>query len=96
MDEDFPVGDANGSAGTPNLLRVRIGVERLLAKEPLDRDETDALLARIPVLIEWPTHHDVPGGNVLFLDGHVEFIPYPGPFPMTERFIATLRDMNKP
>ena len=29
--------------------------------------------------------HHIPGGsNVLYLDGHVEFIKYPGEFPVSE------------
>jgi prepilin-type processing-associated H-X9-DG protein len=31
------------------------------------------------------------GGHVLFLDGHVEFIPYPGKWPMTERTIGAMK-----
>lgn len=30
------------------------------------------------------------GGNVLFMDGHVEFMAYPGTFPMTEEAMAIL------
>jgi len=42
------------------------------------------------VMWEWPTNHGG-AGNVLYLDGHVEFVPYPGKFPMTEKFINELR-----
>ena len=28
-------------------------------------------------------NHVPGGGNVLYMDGHVEFIKYPGKFPMT-------------
>jgi prepilin-type processing-associated H-X9-DG protein len=35
--------------------------------------------------------HHVPGGcNVLFMDGHVEFMKYPGKWPMTERSLTAL------
>jgi prepilin-type processing-associated H-X9-DG protein len=35
----------------------------------------------------------VPGGaNVLYQDGHVEFIKYPGKFPVT-RFMAAIGDL---
>jgi prepilin-type processing-associated H-X9-DG protein len=49
--------------------------------------------ARIPVLIERPELHG-DGGHVLFMDGHVEFVPYPGKFPMTEDYIAGLRALD--
>ena len=33
----------------------------------------------------------IPGGsNVLFLDGHVEFIRYPGEFPVSQDFAVLL------
>lgn len=36
-------------------------------------------------------NHSAPGGcNVLFMDGHVEFVQYPGPFPLTKTF-ATMK-----
>lgn len=53
---------------------------------PLPRD--------IPVLIEWPDNHTgLRGGNVLFFDGHVEWIDYPGRFPMTEYTMSILTEL---
>lgn len=40
---------------------------------------TDA--ARIPVLIERMTNHDPHGSHVIFLDGHVDYRPFPGLWP---------------
>lgn len=48
-----------------------------------------------PVLIERPELHG-DGGHVLYMDGHVEFVPYPGEFPMTPRFIEGLRSLSTP
>jgi hypothetical protein len=40
---------------------------------------------------EWLSNHEQDGhGLVLYMDGHVELIKYPGEFPMTE----TLRQMK--
>ncbi len=85
VDDDVPL------AGDERLWRLRLGVERLLAADPLNPEEVEVLPARIPVLVEWPGHHASPGGNVLYLDGHVEFVPYPGPFPMSPAFIEALQ-----
>jgi prepilin-type processing-associated H-X9-DG protein len=52
------------------------------------RYETD-----FPVLIERPERHG-DGGHVLYMDGHVEFVPYPGKFPMTPKFIEGLRTLD--
>lgn len=48
----------------------------------------------IPVLVERPENHETPGGHVLYMDGHVEFIPYPGSWPMTEQTIAILNELD--
>jgi prepilin-type processing-associated H-X9-DG protein len=45
---------------------------------------------RVPVLIERSWNHLTGGGNVLFLDGHVEFIALEDKFPMTEAFFESL------
>ena len=51
--------------------------------------------SEIPVLIERPWNHKPAGGNVLFMDGHVAFIRYPGAWPMTEATIGTLEALDQ-
>ena len=46
-----------------------------------------------PLLIERPQLHGN-GGHVMWTDGTVEFIQYPGKFPMTEKFIAALEELD--
>jgi prepilin-type processing-associated H-X9-DG protein len=66
--------------------------------------------SEVPCLIEWPhpypgmlglrTFVPIPlskpvrGGTVLYVDGHVEFIPYPGKWPMTPRTINALKALS--
>ena len=66
--------------------------------------------SEIPVLIERPREYPGPngllypiqlplssptvGGCVLYLDGHTEFIEYPGKWPMTERTIKALTALS--
>ena len=52
--------------------------------------------SKMPIMIERPNHHVPPGGNVLYIYGHVEFIPYPGKWPMTETTIGTLESLERP
>lgn len=47
----------------------------------------------LPIFIERPSLQRG-GSNVVWGDGTVEFIPYPGPWPMTERFIKALESLD--
>lgn len=49
----------------------------------------------IPVLIENIENNQGKGGHVLFLDGHVAFMEYPGQWPMTEKTIAWLNELDQ-
>lgn len=89
FDSPLDVGGGNGTDGASALRRLQ-SVESLLAnKDPM------ALRAeRIPVVIEWPENHRYPGGHVVYLDGHREFVSYPGKFPMTTTIITELRALD--
>jgi hypothetical protein len=65
----------------------------------------ERLASRIPVIIEridlpgyascdGCENHSPLGGNVLFLDYSVRFIPYPGEWPMTEATMRSLLELN--
>ena len=51
--------------------------------------------AHIPVLIERIENNEGHGGHVLFLDGHVDYMAYPGRWPMTPRTVALLDQMDR-
>lgn len=94
FEEDLPVEPGRGTAGTDTLFRLRTDIERVLFEKHAPAKERTAPM-RIPVLLERPGHHrHNTGGWVLFLDGHCEMIPYPGPFPMTARFIEGLQSLE--
>jgi len=45
-----------------------------------------------PALFKRMRFNHIPGGaNVLYMDGHVEFIKYPGKFPLTQLMVMTCR-----
>ena len=55
----------------------------------------DALIqSKLPVLIEHVGMHDANKAHVLFLDGHVEYRQYPGEWPMTEKTIGLLGELE--
>lgn len=97
--QGLPFEDALEVLGGTGILerdtipRLREGVERYLITDlPAS---TAAARSRIPVLIERPEHHSPPGGNVLYMDGHVEFKQYPGEWPMTEQTISILKSLDQ-
>lgn len=81
------------------LYRLRYGVGEELLKEPSERDSM-VLQSRIPVMIERPGNHQgrgkntKDGCNVLFNDLHVEYMKYPGEWPMTEKTMGLLLELD--
>ena len=82
--EDWPVIPGSGNAGTDTIHRMREGVERFLITDinnPGASAQAQSTVAMFwDVVCDDPAHfnHVPGGGNVLFMDGHVEFIRWPG------------------
>ena len=78
---DLEIVDVYGVERT--LLRLREGVERFLIEDINDPSRTSTASSEIPVMFDNISFdvidfNHVPGGaNVLFMDGHVEFLKYP-------------------
>lgn len=95
MADEMPMDLPGDRRGTSSVVRIREGVERFHITD-INNPVAGALArSRLPVIIEWPvtTEERGTGGNVLYLDGLVEWVPYPGKWPMTEKTINTLRDL---
>ena len=92
FDEDLEVAPGAGSGGGDFLVRLHKDNAQYLAErhESIDAEQWQA---RIPILIEHPGNHTPEGGNVLYMDGHVEFIHYPGKWPMTTTTMNLLRTL---
>lgn len=103
--ETFAVGYGEAVSGTADFSddltvggdtvpRIRDGVDRFFMTDAANPPENYVGQHEIPLLIEWPDNHgDIRGGNVLYMDGHVEWLDYPGEFPMTEEAMAILTDL---
>lgn len=88
---------ASGCAGGDIVYRIREGIERFYVTDVNSPAASAMSQSRIPVM--WDTFgsnqfsdsgdagavfNHLPGGcNVLYMDGHVEFVVYPGAFPIT-------------
>jgi prepilin-type processing-associated H-X9-DG protein len=92
FDTDLPAAPGHGTAGQDKILRLRDGVERYYITGAASPEASGKARAEIPIIIDRPQH--VPtGGNVLYIDGHVEFLRYPGKWPMTEPAISALMSL---
>jgi len=89
FDDNLHVGEGRGNLGSDVLYRLRDP-----ATLPDDLAPLAEKAAEIPVVIEWPGNHRHMGGHVQYLDGHREYVRYPGKFPMTEAFIKGLVEID--
>lgn len=89
--------DINYTRGTVDktLYRLREGIERFLVTDINNpaasaQAQSEVFMMQDFVSIVTEDYSHIPGGtNTLFMDGHVEFIRYPGPHPAT-RICAVL------
>lgn len=88
------------------LIRMREGVERFLIEDINDPSRTSVASTQIPIMFdnisfEATDFNHVPGGaNVLFMDGHVEFVRYPSTvhYPVTRawaEFVALKNNQSE-
>ena len=89
-DEDMTFDNEGGISVT--IYRLREGVERFFVTDINNPAGSAKAQSAIPISFDEVTtvasnFNHVPGGsNVLFLDGHVEFVKYPGAFPVDRAF----------
>ena len=97
VDQDIQVTEGNGNGGGSILYRVRQGVERFLITDI--NNAADGAHSQSEVFVMYDNvspaavqFNHVPGGsNVLYMDGHVAFVKYPGPPPLNRKMSAIMR-----
>ena len=103
-DSDFTTQLYPGSQiGGDTLYRLRQGIERFLITDINNPGAAAKASSFIPILWDHISTkvkdfaHVPGGGNVLYLDGHVEFLTYPADrFPMTEDSARIFGRYNRP
>lgn len=89
---DLKVAKGEGNAGGDTIYGLREGIGRFFIRDINNPAATAVSDAQIPVMIERPVDG---GGQVLFMDGHVQYVKYPGQFPMTPDFIQGLISLDE-
>ncbi|HNR31724.1 MAG TPA: hypothetical protein PKI11_12625 [Candidatus Hydrogenedentes bacterium] len=87
FDRDFETPDGK------TIYRLREGIDRFFITDINDPRSAAKVQATMPVMWERPGVWDVDGINVLYFDGHVEFVRK-GTFPYTETFMEALLALN--
>jgi prepilin-type N-terminal cleavage/methylation domain-containing protein/prepilin-type processing-associated H-X9-DG protein len=105
-DDDFEVSAlyaGTQAGGGDTILRLRDGIERFLITDINNAASSAQASTTIPLMWDHATtkvidfSHIPGGGNVLYLDGHVEYLRYPSDrFPMTLDSARTLGRYGKP
>jgi prepilin-type N-terminal cleavage/methylation domain-containing protein/prepilin-type processing-associated H-X9-DG protein len=104
LDKDVSVGTGVGNGGGTTIYRLREGIERFLITNINNAAQNAQAQSTVP--IQWDqinsnladssgvTMNHVPGGsNVLYLDGHVDFLRYTsegGEFPVNRAWADTI------
>ena len=89
-EENLTVMTANGQE--IDLFRLREGIERFFITDINNAGASAKAQSDIGYMFDQVSDdvsafNHVPGGaNILYLDGHVEFLKYPGEFPVSEAF----------
>jgi hypothetical protein len=91
FDGDLSVAEGTGNMRRNTIYKLRQGVGRFLITDMIAPGHAQRRHSTFPILIERLGHRHRPeGGNVLYMDNRVEFIPYPGKWPMTEKTMKIL------
>ncbi len=98
---DASVTAGNGNGGGSTVYRLREGIERFMITDI--NNPAGSAKAQSEIFVSYDAtstdvgdYNHVPGGsNVLFMDGHVEFIRYPGEAPANEAFCAFTGGITK-
>lgn len=101
FDMDLPAPPGRGSMGADTFYRLKEGVERLFITDINDPNASAQIQRAIPVMWdkvligpEGPlSNHKPPGGNILYMDGHVECVRYPEKWPITERTTRIITEL---
>ena len=95
-DDDGEVSEGFGNGGGTKVYRLREGVERFLITDINNPGASAQAQSTVFIMLDkfssyTQDFNHLPGGsNVLFMDGHVQFMKYPSDPPMLPKFAAII------
>lgn len=101
IDRDISFGEYS-PGDTHVLYRLKEGGERFLITDINNPAASAQAQSVIPVMFDelstdlypkWHFNHSPGGCNVLFMDGHVSYIRYPGTWPVTRAMVCIMNDL---
>lgn len=98
IDKDYQIAEPHGNGNSSSVYRLREGIERFLITDINNPAASAQAQSVVPVMIDLigdgpgiSVFNHVPGGsNVLYMDGHVEFIRYPTRGPIVKSIARLL------
>jgi prepilin-type N-terminal cleavage/methylation domain-containing protein/prepilin-type processing-associated H-X9-DG protein len=96
-DADIKVDAPNGNGGGNTIYRTRQGIERFLITDINNPAASAKAASSVFVMFDNVSQtadqfNHIPGGsNILYMDGHVEFVRYPGPPPLNKKMSNIMR-----
>ena len=94
FEKDIVVPGGNGSNGDLVIPRLNTRPPKLpenATRPPLPQNTA----AKIPIMIERIRNNRGKGAHVLYMDGHVEYLEYPGRWPMTKTTVDLLDELDR-
>ena len=94
FDGDLPVLEGHMHTAGEKVPRLALGAERFFITDINHPAGAATAQSSIPVMFGRWENHTPRGGNVLYMDGHVEFIKFGARWPMTEEAFAVLEGLD--
>lgn len=98
LDSSWSFTDAIGEQRT--IIRLKEGVERFFIEDINNPSKSTVASTQVPMMFDRVDldplgFNHIPGGaNVLYMDGHAEYVRYPGGFPCTRAWAEFVDIMN--
>ncbi len=99
-DQDLEPGAPYGNNGGSTVYRLREGIERFMITDINNPAGSAEAQSELPVMYDtisaWAGDYShIPGGvNVLYMDGHVDFLRYPSEFPCSVAWANLIEEIT--